>query len=44
MMKTYTLTLLSMFSATAVAATEINEFMDAAADGIVSISNVAGCR
>jgi len=42
MMKTYTLTLLGMFSATAVAATEINESMDAAADGIVSISNVAG--
>ena len=41
-MKTYTLTLLGMFGATVVAATEINESMDASADGIVSISNVAG--
>ena len=42
MMKTYTLTLLGMFSASAVLAAEINESMDAAADGTVSISNIAG--
>jgi DUF4097 and DUF4098 domain-containing protein YvlB len=42
MMKIYTLTLLSVFSATTVAAADIDESMDAAADGTVSISNVAG--
>jgi hypothetical protein len=42
MMKTYTLTLLGIFSATTVVAADINESMDAAADGIVSITNVAG--
>ena len=42
MMKTYTLTLLGMFSATTVVAADINESMDAAEDGTVSISNVAG--
>ena len=42
MMKTYALTLMGMFSAVAVLAAEINESMDAAADGIVSISNIAG--
>jgi len=42
MMKTFTLTLLGICTATTVAATEINESMDAAADGTVSISNVAG--
>ena len=42
MMKTYTLTLLGMFSASAVVAAEIDESMDAAADGIVAISNIAG--
>ena len=41
-MKTYTLTLLGMFSATTVVAADINESMDAAEDGTVSISNVAG--
>jgi len=42
MMKIYTLTLLSVFSATTVAAADFDESMDAAADGTVSISNVAG--
>ena len=42
MMRTFTLTLLGMFGATTVVATEINESMDAAADGTVSISNIAG--
>jgi DUF4097 and DUF4098 domain-containing protein YvlB len=42
MMKTFTLTLLGIFTATTVVATEINESMDAAADGTISISNVAG--
>jgi len=42
MMKTYTLTLLGIFSATTVVAADINESMDAAADGTVSITNVAG--
>ena len=42
MMKIFTLTLLGLFGATSVVAREINESMDAAADGIVSISNVAG--
>jgi DUF4097 and DUF4098 domain-containing protein YvlB len=42
MMKTFTLTLLGMLATTTVVATEINESMDAAADGTVSISNVAG--
>ena len=42
MMKTFTLTLLGIFTATTVVATEINESMDAAADGTVSISNIAG--
>ncbi len=41
-MKTYTLTLLGMFGATAVVAADINESMDAAGDGTVSISNIAG--
>lgn len=41
-MKIYTLTLLGIFSATTVVAADINESMDAAADGIVSITNVAG--
>ena len=42
MMKTFTLALLGMFSATTVVATEINESMDAATDGTVSISNISG--
>jgi DUF4097 and DUF4098 domain-containing protein YvlB len=42
MMKTYALTLLGLFSATAVVAADVNEFLDAAADGTVSIANVAG--
>jgi DUF4097 and DUF4098 domain-containing protein YvlB len=42
MMKTYTLTLLGIFGATSVMAEEINQSMDAAADGTVSISNIAG--
>ena len=42
MLKTFTLTLLGIFTATTVVATEINESMDAAADGTVSISNIAG--
>jgi DUF4097 and DUF4098 domain-containing protein YvlB len=42
MMKTYTFTLLGMLTATTVVATEINESLDAAADGTVSVSNVAG--
>jgi DUF4097 and DUF4098 domain-containing protein YvlB len=42
MMKTYTLTLLGMFSAATVIAADVNESLDAAADGIVSISNIAG--
>ncbi len=42
MMKIYTLTFLGIFSATSVVAVEIDESMDAAADGTVSISNVAG--
>lgn len=41
-MKTFTLALLGMFSATTVVATEINESMDAATDGTVSISNISG--
>jgi DUF4097 and DUF4098 domain-containing protein YvlB len=40
-MKTFTLTLLGMIS-TSVVAVEINESMDAAADGTVSISNISG--
>jgi hypothetical protein len=42
MMKIYTLTFLGIFSATAVVAEEINESMDAAAEGTVSVSNVSG--
>jgi len=42
MMKTLTFTLLSLLSAAAFSAEDINETMDAAADGTVSISNVAG--
>jgi len=43
MMKTnYTLTLLGMFSASTALAVDINESIDAAADGTVSISNIAG--
>jgi len=42
MMKTITLALLGMFSATTAVAAAINESMDAAAEGIVSISNIAG--
>lgn len=42
MMKTYTLMLLGMFSGATVLAAEINESIDAAADGTVSISNIAG--
>jgi len=41
-MKTLTFTLLSLLSAAAFSAEDINETMDAAADGTVSISNVAG--
>ncbi len=41
-MKNYTLTLLGIFSATTVVAADINESMDAAADGTISITNVAG--
>ena len=41
-MKIYTLTLLGIFSATTVVAAEIEESMDAAANGTVSISNIAG--
>jgi len=42
-MKTnYTLTLLGMFSASTALAVDINESIDAAADGTVSISNIAG--
>jgi DUF4097 and DUF4098 domain-containing protein YvlB len=41
-MKIYTLTLLGIFGATSVVGAEINESMDAAADGTVSITNVAG--
>ena len=42
MMKTFTVTLLGILSATSVVAEEINQSMDAAADGTVSISNIAG--
>jgi hypothetical protein len=42
MMKIHTITLIGMFGATSVAAAPINESMDAAADGTVSISNVSG--
>jgi DUF4097 and DUF4098 domain-containing protein YvlB len=42
MMKTLTFALLSLLSAAAFSAEDINETMDAAADGTVSISNVAG--
>lgn len=42
MMRAFTLTLLGILGATAVAADEINETMDAASDGTVSVSNVAG--
>ncbi len=42
MMRAFTLTYLSIFGATAVAAEEINQIMDAASDGIVTVSNVAG--
>ncbi len=42
MMKTYTLTLLGMICTTSLVAAEINESMDADADGTVSVSNVAG--
>ena len=42
MMRTFTLTLLGMFGATAAVAAAIDESMDAAADGTVSISNIAG--
>lgn len=42
MMKTFALTLLGMLSATTAAAEEIHRSMDAAADGTVSITNVAG--
>ena len=42
MMRIYTLTFFGIFSATTVAAADIDESMDAAADGTVSISNVAG--
>jgi len=41
-MKTFTVTLLGILSATSVVAEEINQSMDAAADGTVSISNIAG--
>ncbi len=43
-MKIYTLTLLGIFGAASVVGAEINESMDAAAGGTVSITNVAGCR
>ena len=42
MMKTYTLTLLGMICTTPLVAAEIDETMDADADGTVSVSNVAG--
>ena len=42
MMKIYTLTFLGIFSATTLVAAEVEESMEAAADGTVSISNVAG--
>ena len=42
MMKTFTVTLLGILSATSAVAEEINQSMDAAADGTVSISNIAG--
>lgn len=42
LMKNYTLTLLGMICATPLVAAEINESMDADADGTVSVSNIAG--
>ncbi len=42
MMKTYTLTLVGMICTTPLVAAEINESMDADADGTVSVSNIAG--
>jgi len=42
MMKIYTLTFLGLFGTSAVIAAPINESIDAAADGTVSISNVSG--
>lgn len=41
-MRAFTLTYLGILGATAVAAEEINQTMDAASDGTVSVSNVAG--
>ena len=41
-MKTFALTFLGIFSASSVIALEVDKTMDAAADGNVSISNVAG--
>ena len=42
MMKIYTLTFLGMLGTTTIVAAPINESMDAAADGTVSISNISG--
>jgi len=41
-MKIYTVTLLGMFGTGALLAADINESLDAAADGTVAISNIAG--
>ncbi len=42
MMRAFTLMYLGVFGATAVAAEEINQTIDAASDGAVTVSNVAG--